>query len=370
MTLSSILKETVLPYNDLCVVEGSGLIKRLRATARLWYPATARLGVTVFMFCFLSFVIPLFLGGYQWATLEVALYEKIKIKGDWSEGMAIAAFQIFILFFISFSLTRLKDFKNYELLGKGKVQWLALPSLLLLPFFLFLLAPLIGLFLPLTQIVASDMSLFLIQDANIRSSMNSIIVALGSGGIFVLVFQLLLVYSLPRWVMRLFTHLASAPMIFIGFALFFIGSPSYLSGLVKIFWGYFLVFFPVTLRLYLNSALSELEPFKDISKLYGISRFHYWRRVVFPLQGSKSFLYGGVIAFWTVGEFSLPSFLFLKNQVLAQKVYEFYGNYRFHEAGLLNLFLLFIGLVIFSLFLGASYAIDKKFRTSPKKLLA
>ena len=361
LTLSSLLKETVLPYNDLCLVEGVPLHRRLLSTFRLWGPQSSRLFMTVFMFCFLSFMIPLFVGGHHWATLEVALYEKIKIKGDWNEGIALALTQMSVLFLFSFAITRVPEFKNLELLSKGKVRGLSLSRKYLFAFLAFLAVPFVGLLKPLISDWSFFFSSMMTSPEVVKALWNSLLISGATGILFVAVFQCFLVLPLPSIVLRLFSHLSSAPLVFIGFALFFMGPPSFGLGVSKIVWGFFLVFFPISLRMYLNSAIEELRSHREVSEIYGVHGWSYWKQVVLPLHGPKSFLYGGIISFWVIGDFTLPSLIFLRHEVLAQKVQELFGNYKFVAAGQMNMVLLLTGCILLGLFLGVSYALHKKF---------
>ncbi|MCX7979162.1 MAG: ABC transporter permease subunit, partial [Bdellovibrionaceae bacterium] len=52
----------------------------------------------VFALCFSSFAIPLVVGGGKGTTLEVLIYEKIRISYDWGPALSIAVFQsLFVL---------------------------------------------------------------------------------------------------------------------------------------------------------------------------------------------------------------------------------------------------------------------------------
>ena len=58
----------------------------------------------VFSLCFTSFSIPLILGGRQAATLEVAIYDTIRIDGRWDLAVVMALCQSLILFLLAMVL--------------------------------------------------------------------------------------------------------------------------------------------------------------------------------------------------------------------------------------------------------------------------
>ncbi|NJE47201.1 iron ABC transporter permease [Thermococcus sp. GR7] len=65
-----------------------------KVTLPLISPAIFASAMLTFVFCFLSFSIPLILGGYQYATIEVDIFTSIMVILDFKTGSALAIIQI------------------------------------------------------------------------------------------------------------------------------------------------------------------------------------------------------------------------------------------------------------------------------------
>ncbi|NJD99900.1 iron ABC transporter permease [Thermococcus sp. LS1] len=65
-----------------------------KVTLPLISPAIFASAMLTFVFCFLSFSIPLILGGYQYATIEVDIFTSIMVLLDFKTGSALAIIQI------------------------------------------------------------------------------------------------------------------------------------------------------------------------------------------------------------------------------------------------------------------------------------
>ncbi|RKX47614.1 MAG: iron ABC transporter permease, partial [Thermotogae bacterium] len=69
-----------------------------KVTLPMLMPAIFASSMLTFVFCFLSFSIPLILGGYQYATIEVDIFTAIMTLLDFKTGAALAIIQISLSF--------------------------------------------------------------------------------------------------------------------------------------------------------------------------------------------------------------------------------------------------------------------------------
>jgi len=92
----SSLWERVNPhYEEAALTLGARGFKLFRrVTLPLISPAIFASAMLTFVFCFLSFSIPLIIGGYQYATIEVDIFTSTMTLLDFKTGAALAAIQI------------------------------------------------------------------------------------------------------------------------------------------------------------------------------------------------------------------------------------------------------------------------------------
>ena len=86
-----------------------------RVTLPMLLPAIFASSMLTFIFCFLSFSIPLILGGYQYATLEVDIFTSIMTLLNFKLGSALAIIQITLSFtFMYFYIKSLDTYAKAE----------------------------------------------------------------------------------------------------------------------------------------------------------------------------------------------------------------------------------------------------------------
>jgi len=82
-------------YEEMAMTLGArGFTLFRKVTLPLISPAIFASAMLTFVFCFLSFSIPLIIGGYQYATIEVDIFTSIMTLLDFRTGAALAVIQI------------------------------------------------------------------------------------------------------------------------------------------------------------------------------------------------------------------------------------------------------------------------------------
>ncbi|USH00896.1 iron ABC transporter permease [Thermococcus argininiproducens] len=107
-------------YEEAAISLGArGFTLFRKVTLPMLMPAIFASSMLTFVFCFLSFSIPLILGGYQYATIEVDIFTSIMTLLDFKTGAALAIIQIFLS--LIFMYLYLKSLDLYAKAEKQKV---------------------------------------------------------------------------------------------------------------------------------------------------------------------------------------------------------------------------------------------------------
>ncbi|ACS89433.1 MULTISPECIES: iron ABC transporter permease [Thermococcus] len=107
-------------YEEAAISLGArGFTLFRKVTLPMLMPAIFASSMLTFVFCFLSFSVPLILGGYQYATIEVDIFTSIMTLLDFKTGAALAIIQIFLS--LIFMYLYLKSLDLYAKAEKQKV---------------------------------------------------------------------------------------------------------------------------------------------------------------------------------------------------------------------------------------------------------
>ncbi|NJE86069.1 iron ABC transporter permease [Thermococcus sp. CX2] len=114
--VSSLWQRVNPHYEEMAMALGAkGWRLFWRVTLPLISPAIFASAMLTFVFCFLSFSIPLILGGYQYATIEVDIFTSIMVLLDFKTGSALAIIQIALsMLFMYFYLKSLDAYAKRE----------------------------------------------------------------------------------------------------------------------------------------------------------------------------------------------------------------------------------------------------------------
>ncbi|HWU41966.1 MAG TPA: ABC transporter permease subunit, partial [Bdellovibrio sp.] len=105
--LSGIIENKIGGVIELAYVEGAS---RFQFLTRGFFPMIKKdlwlLGLFVFVICFGSFSVPLIVGGGKGTTIEVLIYEKIRLSNDWGGAVVLAILQSVFIFSLSLIASR------------------------------------------------------------------------------------------------------------------------------------------------------------------------------------------------------------------------------------------------------------------------
>ncbi len=307
----------------------------------------------VFCLCFTSFAIPLVLGGSQAVTLEVMIYEHIRIFGDWSGALGLSLLQFFFIFLFG------------SLLGRpvfsGVIPISSAPRILshasgLVPIGVPILILIGGLVAPAFKgwkvFVETDILSWTLLGTLIRGSFLTGILA----GTLVLVLLLILGYLAPRgWFHRLLFGYVTPSTVISGMALLFLPFSDQISGYLRIVIGLSMIFVPAFYRLHWASVLQRLEPQRQVAETLGSRRWLAFYHITLPQMIRPACFLAGVASFWTWGDFALSSVVADHNITLGLTVKSLIDSYRLELATFLIGWILIGGLSQFLIFMGLGY---------------
>ena len=333
-------------------------------------------GATIFLLCFTSFGIVLLLGGSPaYSTLEVAIYEAVKLDFDIGMALKLASVQLAVAsFFVLFSsgfksrVSNLSVF-THRLYFKESKGVKFLQRAIIFFFFIFFISPLCVI---VVEGLQANFETIFHNEIFIRAFFTSMGLATVSS--FLTLFIALLLSSLKRN-FTLESRLSRYPFssffnIFIAFmGNLYLAIPSLVMGL-----GFFLLaqryeldltFFAVVALLVANVlmslpfALSVLNPlvhqtakrYDRLSFSLGLSGFKRWRYVEYPyLKSAMGYVFALSFCF-SLGDLGIIS-LFGSDEfiTLPWYLYTLLGSYQTHDASGVALILLVIVLTVFIFF--------------------
>ncbi|AEH24759.1 ABC transporter permease [Pyrococcus yayanosii] len=164
LRMVSALWERISPsYEEVASTLGAkGFTLFFSVTLPMLLPGLAAAGMLTFIFCFMSFSIPLILGGYRYTTLEVAIFTSIMTLLDFRTGSALALLQMAFSFtFMYLYLNLLDEYSRASSQGIIRRQrrvslgdLLTVKGLVMLLYFAFITAFILG---PLFAVVYSSL---------------------------------------------------------------------------------------------------------------------------------------------------------------------------------------------------------------------
>ena len=320
----------------------------LRRNFSLIFPEIFSLSLFVFIVSWSSFSIPLVVGGGRGTTLEILIYEKIRIFGSWGQAVALSFLQLALILCFAFLPRANLVFERSRPVNLR--YWGHSLGLIAL-------AGYIGLFwLPLFANIPVSLSAIVSMSGLSEQIWQLCLPTLGLS--FAVGFLCLFLFLLFSWggpenqIPRLMRGWLAPSTSFLGLVFLFSSQEgswiAYLMALV-------LVFFPILYRLGMDRTLENLRLQVEVSRTLGASRLLVWQKILIPQVWKMSCLLAGVGAFWSLGEFALGQIILAGPRTLALLSQSLLATYRVNASFGVSLFLLAGGFMVFSFFWGLTY---------------
>lgn len=308
----------------------------------------ACLALFVFSLCFTSFSIPLLVGGGRVASLEMAIYDSIRVDGRWDHAVLFSLMQSGWLLLLAWMLPRgfwpeRAARRSLTFLGWQRVKWL--PGL---PMSLLVIGWCMGMQRGWSQSFDPR-----VLDQLFPAALASLALGLGVGAVLLVSFMWIAYVSPKRWLDRFLNgYLAPSPTI-TGFGFLLLpGGGAW--GFVKTILALALILMPLLYRWSVHSSLNSLLGQVRTARLLGARGGLILSRVVWPQAGPAMLKACGLGALWASGDFALSGLILGNSETWPLVMQDLIGGYRLEQAQWLMWPLALMGLSLYGLFLAVS----------------
>lgn len=344
-------------FAEISLVEGSS---RFHFLTRVFIPLIKRdlllIYIFVFTICFGSFAVPLVVGGGRGTTLEVLMYEKIRLSADWGGAALIAILQSSFIYL--FSLVSLIG-KELTQQRPGRLDLLSFKSGLL---------PVFG----VLALIFFGYAKAVIEGLDSLSSFDGMsfsILTAAMGTIFVGVFTSVIAYLFLMWSAFIFP--AKPVDIFLSG---YVAPSTALAGFS------FLIIFPNTdfwiwckipiviviisfttlyrmgWRQSLESTLRQCE----VATVLGANPWQVFREVKMPQIHSRAIDLVAIIGIWASGDFAVSRIIGERDFTLAMLTETLMSGYRLPQAAVLSVGLILASIVVVLIVKGGGRVLSRK----------
>lgn len=324
----------------------------------------------LFVWAFTSFSVPLVLGGGRGTTLEILIFEKIRISGDWGAALTLSLVQSLLVAVMLLSLPATKAHR-----GRADVR----PSGLLrsrvglgvgvLFAVLFIVPWLLLSWRGWGYLAGSPEVVTQVAQAAWMSLRLGVF-----AGVFALLFMSLCAFGFGSpWFFRFLRGYYAPSASLLGLC-----GLGLMSVAVDLDPGYFLLrggqefsnlvyaltltlmFGPPLFRVGIDARLSDLEEQILAARTLGAGRMQIFTGVILPQLWSRLCLLSALAAFWTAGDFALAKFFFDSGETLPLMIENLMGSYRIDPALSLGHAVFLIGGLLFFAFWRLGHVFDPR----------
>jgi thiamine transport system permease protein len=307
----------------------------------------------LFVLFFLSFSIPFLVGGSAYGGVEVLIYEKVILFGQWGQALQYSLV-LFIFVLLISSLLPEEETTPTRLSSTGS-QPLSYMSAPFFVFFSFLSVS----FILFSFVLAVPLGLEIFSFTAIRGTLILGFVV----GLLTLLFLCLLSWSFIRgrasWFLAAFVH---PGWVVVGFSFLLIGGRGAFFDLFKTSLALTLIYLPFLYRLSFKRNLESLQNQVQVTETFPTPWGKTFRQVLFPQLLPHLTLLSGLAGLWACGDFAMTGLLFQDPQLstLGLEMKELLSNYRDEQALQLLWPLVISGTIVFVTFQGLTYVSRQK----------
>lgn len=333
---------------------------RIRFFTRVALPVLWRdmllIWVFVFAVSFESFAVPLAVGGGSGTTLEVLIYEKIRLSTDWSQALIVALLQSLTIAAIGWIAVRgtLRARGPEANLSILKSRTGALLLMVMVSVFF------VGYFQGVPVGLQRMSDLFELRESLAWSTIGSLVIGLLTGALcfgFLLFIAFLgpsswfdrfmSAYSAPSQALSAFTFLVLLPN---GGAWPFVKIPLCLTLLtLSTLW-----------RMGWKSQMDSLRLQQQSAAVLGAKPGAIFRSIILPQMADPAARLAGVASLWAVGDFAISRIIAHRDLSLAMMTETLMSGYRLGLATIMTLAVLAVGAICFFIMRGVGNVIGRK----------
>jgi thiamine transport system permease protein len=351
LLLKNLVDAKMRPLIEAAYVEGASRWLLLKSLVGMAKRDLMSILLFVFVLCFSSFSVPMVVGGGESTTLEILIYEKIRISGDWGQALSLSFIQLAVILLLSYLPfeSRRKLFGRSEDLPlfRSRTGALALISYCCAPIIYFAVQAVIG-----WEQVQRIPGLW---ELAVEVLPLSLMFALGVG--FLTAFLLLVsAWGAPSpLVGRLIRGVISPSTALLGFSLLFFFSNEEPWSKIKWTVGFTYLIFSTLYRWGWDQELSGLNDQIQVAETMGASRGLIFREIILPQMLKPLGQAAGIASLWALGDFALGKILLGRSVSLSLLIESLMSSYRLQSALSLTGVLICLGALCFLFFWGLAY---------------
>lgn len=316
----------------------------------------------IFAICFASFSIPLIVGGGGGTTLEVLIYEKIRIASDWGGAIILCLLQTLMIFLVSILASRGRvQFNSHRIVNYAYFKGL-FSTVSLLVFFI-VNAVLIKGFVDGLVDGFSQFGYFQeFKQMLLWQTLGSLTLGF-CGGVLCLIFLFWIAWIKPSAYLNQFLNGFISPSTsLIGVAFLVLSPNDNFWPLFKIPLAFLILNFSSLYRLSWSNWIESLNSQREVAKVLGASATQIFCMIEFPQLQKKAFFLTGLFSVWLMGDFALARILAQKDITLAMFAQTLLSSYRISQASLISFLVFLLSVILFLFWIGVGHVIGRKFK--------
>jgi len=310
------------------------------------------LSILVFTICFTSFSVPVAVGGGRGTTLEILIYEKMRLSGEWSQALILSLIQsVFIAAITIFFLRK----RSTQLISRSQsIQFLGgiFPFLLTVCYLFLFLGGFLYFSMSGWDQVFSIPNLWTEALSTVSST---VVLGIGAGFITLLFFLFSTIALYQNSLQKFLLSYLAPSVSLMGLSVILLSPENHKTEILFYLFSTILLFFCGLYKMGFEQILSGLRRQVEVSTLLGASAAQTLFRVVIPQVLPTALNLSGIAALWVVGDFALCKAIFTHDFLLAQMIEGLMSSYRIEAATALMGLLIFIGFLVYILFAGVGY---------------
>lgn len=355
--LAGIIEKKIGKFSELALVEGASRVSFMK---KVFFPLLKadliKLFFYVFAVCFTSFSIPLIIGGGKGTTIEVLIYENIRLNSNWGSAVALALLQSILILFLSYFIKIGQTQTSNQSSQFSLIQSVTGFLMILFVGIILTVGYLEGVILGIGKVA----SLYGLQTEIIYNFFGSFMVALFLG---ILVYLFLIATSYVwklDWFSKVIDGLLPPTTALTGFTFLILGSNEGVWPYIKIPVGLLLIIFPTVYRMGWSHFLNSFQRQNEVATILGSSNAETFRYILLPQISSRAGLLSGIAAIWAAGDFAMSRILGHKDITLGMMVDNLITTYRVDLGSFLSLGILLVSALVFITMIGVGYVISRK----------
>jgi len=355
--LANIIENKIGNLAELAYVEGAS---RWQFLKQAFWPILKHDMLLLFLFvfavCFGSFAIPLIVGGGRGTTMEVLIYEKIRLSSNWSEAVVLAVLQSAFIFAVSFFAKRGGALSSERSANLKILRMFSGVGVLIIIMFFALLGYAQGVVEGFRQISA----FYELQSPLIWNFFGTLAIGM-TVGLLAYGSLLLIAYCWPSvWFEKFLAGYVAPSTALCCFAFLILGTNESFWPFIKIPLAFNLLCLASLYRMGWDGVMRGLEKQINIARTLGAEAPQIFKQVILPQISQRAALFAAVAAVWACGDYSVSRILAHRDLTLAMMTETLMSSYRLGLATILSLSLVVCGVICFFLLMGVGRVVSRK----------